>query len=96
MRRYCNSVTLTVNEDGMGKAKSLGELVGEIKGSATALWRRYELITAWLSQELAEQLRLVMEPTVASKLQGDYKTGKRINMEKVRMPLKLFFTFYFV
>ncbi|MCD9559779.1 hypothetical protein HAX54_018032 [Datura stramonium] len=36
-----------------------------------------------VSQELAEQLRLVMEPTLASKLQGDYKTGKRINMKKV-------------
>jgi midasin len=41
------------------------------------------LRTTRLSQELAEQLRLVLEPTVASKLQGDYKTGKRINMKKV-------------
>nr|GEV92673.1 anamorsin homolog isoform X1 [Tanacetum cinerariifolium] len=32
--------------------------------------------------ELAEQLRLIMEPTLTSKLQGDYKTGKRINMKK--------------
>ncbi|GJV77377.1 putative receptor protein kinase ZmPK1 [Tanacetum coccineum] len=33
-------------------------------------------------EELAEQLRLIMEPTLASKLQGDYKIGKRINMKK--------------
>lgn len=46
-------------------------------------WRKYELSTTRLSQELAEQLRLVMEPTLASKLQGDYRTGKRINMKKV-------------
>ncbi|KQJ96949.1 midasin [Brachypodium distachyon] len=46
-------------------------------------WRSLELATMKLSQELAEQLRLVMEPTLASKLQGDYRTGKRINMKKV-------------
>uniref|UniRef100_A0A1D1XHG4 Midasin n=1 Tax=Anthurium amnicola TaxID=1678845 RepID=A0A1D1XHG4_9ARAE len=46
-------------------------------------WKRYERLTMSLSQELCEQLRLVMEPTLASKLQGDYKTGKRINMKKV-------------
>ena len=48
-------------------------------------WRNLELATMKLSQELAEQLRLVMEPTLASKLQGDYRTGKRINMKKVRI-----------
>jgi len=46
-------------------------------------WKNLELATLKLSQELAEQLRLVMEPTLASKLQGDYRTGKRINMKKV-------------
>ncbi|CAL4925261.1 unnamed protein product [Urochloa decumbens] len=46
-------------------------------------WKNLELATMKLSQELAEQLRLVMEPTLASKLQGDYRTGKRINMKKV-------------
>ena len=34
--------------------------------------------------ELAEQLRLILEPTQASRLAGDYRTGKRINMKKVR------------
>ncbi|KAG2259254.1 hypothetical protein Bca52824_078548 [Brassica carinata] len=47
------------------------------------LWRRCELLTTRPSQELAEQLRLVLEPTIASKLSGDYRTGKRINMKKV-------------
>ncbi|KAL6842329.1 hypothetical protein ACP4OV_027756 [Aristida adscensionis] len=46
-------------------------------------WKNLEMTTMKLSQELAEQLRLVMEPTLASKLQGDYRTGKRINMKKV-------------
>ncbi|KAK3220425.1 hypothetical protein Dsin_014395 [Dipteronia sinensis] len=59
------------------------EISDDLRDEASALWRRYELQTTRLSQELAEQLRLVMEPTLASKLQGDYKTGKRINMKKV-------------
>ncbi|AQK86708.1 ribosome export associated1 [Zea mays] len=50
---------------------------------SNAVWKNLELATMKLSQELAEQLRLVMEPTLASKLQGDYRTGKRINMKKV-------------
>mgnify|MGYP001119295732 FL=1 len=37
--------------------------------------------------ELTEKLRLIMEPTLASKLQGDFRSGKRINMKKVASPL---------
>lgn len=32
---------------------------------------------------LCETLRLVLAPTLATKLRGDYRTGKRINMRKV-------------
>ncbi|KDO65104.1 hypothetical protein CISIN_1g0000012mg, partial [Citrus sinensis] len=74
---------LSVSENEPGKALELAEVSDDLKNNANALWRRYEFQTARLSQELAEQLRLVMEPTLASKLQGDYKTGKRINMKKV-------------
>ncbi|XP_076884991.1 midasin-like [Bidens hawaiensis] len=74
---------LSVADDDMGMSHKLEDVSGEMKDSATALWRKYELQTTRLSQELAEQLRLVMEPTLASKLQGDYRTGKRINMKKV-------------
>ncbi|KAF8388344.1 hypothetical protein HHK36_027010 [Tetracentron sinense] len=74
---------LSVNDEDLGKANNLEEASRDIRDNATAQWRRYELLTTRLSQELAEQLRLVMQPTLASKLQGDYKTGKRINMKKV-------------
>ncbi|XP_057977825.1 midasin isoform X2 [Malania oleifera] len=77
----CNK--LPSSDDGQGKVKNLEEVSSDTKDNATGLWRKYELLTTRLSQELAEQLRLVMEPTLASKLQGDYKTGKRINMKKV-------------
>ncbi|RWW51704.1 hypothetical protein BHE74_00041923, partial [Ensete ventricosum] len=66
-------------------SRSLGieSVSDEALQKAISEWKRYEVVTTRLSQELAEQLRLVMEPTLASKLQGDYKTGKRINMKKV-------------
>lgn len=48
------------------------------------MWARCEALTGGLVGELAEQLRLILEPTLASRLAGDYRTGKRINMKKVR------------
>lgn len=36
-----------------------------------------------LAGELTEQLRLLLEPTQASRLAGDFRTGKRISMRKV-------------
>ncbi|CAI9114384.1 OLC1v1015101C1 [Oldenlandia corymbosa var. corymbosa] len=69
--------------DELGKATKLEDMPSDVRDDATDRWRNTELRTTGLSQELAEQLRLVMEPTLASKLQGDYKTGKRINMKKV-------------
>ncbi|KAH7103718.1 P-loop containing nucleoside triphosphate hydrolase protein [Auriculariales sp. MPI-PUGE-AT-0066] len=47
------------------------------------LWRQYEGITHHLSYALCEQLRLILEPTRASRLRGDYRTGKRLNMKKI-------------
>ncbi|XP_048323691.2 midasin isoform X2 [Ziziphus jujuba] len=73
---------LSIDDNDLGKAQDPGDNSNYVN-DATALWRRYELLTTRLSQEMAEQLRLVMEPTMASKLQGDYKTGKRISMKKV-------------
>uniref|UniRef100_H2ZM36 VWFA domain-containing protein n=1 Tax=Ciona savignyi TaxID=51511 RepID=H2ZM36_CIOSA len=51
--------------------------------SAESLWQQYQSLTQHLSQQLSEQLRLVLEPTKAAKLKGDYRTGKRLNMRKV-------------
>ena len=51
--------------------------------AAQELWSRLELLTGSLSGELAEQLRLILEPTMASRLTGDFRTGKRLNMRKI-------------
>lgn len=47
------------------------------------VWGRCEALTAGLSSDLAEQLRLVLEPQLASKMAGEYRTGKRISMKRV-------------
>lgn len=52
---------------------------------ATAAWEMFSAITSNLSQELCEQLRLVLEPTQATRLKGDFRTGRRINMRKVSL-----------
>ena len=48
-----------------------------------AVWARTEALTAGLAADLAEQLRLILEPTMASRLAGEYRTGKRLNMRRV-------------
>lgn len=35
------------------------------------------------ARELCEQLRLVLEPQKCTRLKGDYRTGRRINLKKV-------------
>ncbi|KAI9291506.1 vWA-like protein [Neoconidiobolus thromboides FSU 785] len=47
------------------------------------MWRKYEMMTNDLALNLSEQLRLILEPTLATKLKGDYRTGKRLNMKKI-------------
>uniref|UniRef100_A0A3P8RPW4 Midasin n=1 Tax=Amphiprion percula TaxID=161767 RepID=A0A3P8RPW4_AMPPE len=54
----------------------------EEESAAASMWHQYQTLTSALSQQLCEQLRLILEPTQAAKL-GDYRTGKRLNMRKV-------------
>lgn len=60
---------------------SRGDSALALRGSE--LWSKYIAITAASSQRLCEQLRLVLEPMLRAKLEGDFRTGKRINMRKV-------------
>ncbi|TPX21820.1 hypothetical protein DIZ76_015784 [Coccidioides immitis] len=50
---------------------------------ARRLWSHYEAITHDLSLSLTEQLRLILAPTMATKLRGDYRTGKRLNIKRI-------------
>ncbi|KAF2400820.1 midasin [Trichodelitschia bisporula] len=50
---------------------------------AHALWQHHESRTRALSTTLTEQLRLILAPTLASKLRGDFRTGKRLNVKRI-------------
>jgi midasin len=56
---------------------------GQPPEGAQNLWRLYESLTQDLSYVLCEQLRLILEPTLATRLKGDYRSGKRLNMRKI-------------
>ncbi|OSD02514.1 midasin [Trametes coccinea BRFM310] len=56
---------------------------GQPGAQAEDMWRKYESLTHDLSYALCEQLRLILEPTMATRLKGDYRTGKRLNMKKI-------------
>ncbi|KAH8594855.1 hypothetical protein B0O99DRAFT_661844 [Bisporella sp. PMI_857] len=46
-------------------------------------WTRYEIQTRPLSLSLTEQLRLILAPTLATKMRGDFRTGKRLNIKRI-------------
>ena len=50
---------------------------------ARQTWLQYENATRDLSFYLTEQLRLILSPTQATKLRGDFRTGKRLNMKRI-------------
>ncbi|KAJ1898757.1 AAA ATPase midasin [Kickxella alabastrina] len=47
------------------------------------LWQSYTQLTHDLSLMLTEQLRLILTPTQATQLRGDYRMGKRLSMKRV-------------
>ncbi|KAJ1787001.1 hypothetical protein LPJ59_005815, partial [Coemansia sp. RSA 2399] len=51
--------------------------------NAVQLWQAYTRLTHDLSLMLTEQLRLILTPTQATQLKGDYRTGKRLNMKRI-------------
>ncbi|KKK12377.1 hypothetical protein ARAM_006103 [Aspergillus rambellii] len=53
------------------------------RGEAQRLWSKYESATNDLSLSLTEQLRLILAPTLATKLRGDFRTGKRLNIKRI-------------
>ena len=55
----------------------------QIAAETQRLWSVTESDVSHLSRDLCEQLRLILQPQQASKLKGDYRTGKRLNMRKI-------------
>ncbi|KAF2144305.1 uncharacterized protein K452DRAFT_316995 [Aplosporella prunicola CBS 121167] len=50
---------------------------------ARTLWQHHESGTRTLSQGLTEHLRLILAPTLATKMRGGHRTGKRLNMKAI-------------
>lgn len=50
---------------------------------ARRLWSHYESLTRDLSLFLTERLRLILAPTLATKMRGDFRTGKRLNIKRI-------------
>jgi midasin len=50
---------------------------------ASRLWTNYSSSIHSLSLLLTEQLRLILAPTLATKLRGDFRTGKRLNIKRI-------------
>ena len=83
---------LRVEDEGRPEDAVRGRIVEEEQTTGISTAEASDARTRWsiiqsethnLSRRLCEKLRLVMEPLVASKLRGDYRTGKRINMKRV-------------
>ena len=51
--------------------------------AAKSIWLRHENNTSVLSAQLCEQLRLILEPTKATRLRGGFRNGKRLNMRQI-------------
>ena len=51
--------------------------------NARQQWTHYESLTRDLSLSLTEQLRLILAPTLATKMRGDFRTGKRLNIKRI-------------
>lgn len=50
---------------------------------ASQLWSHYSTKVQHISLILTEQLRLILAPTLATKLRGDFRTGKRLNIKRI-------------
>ena len=51
--------------------------------TATQLWTLLSQRTHTASLTLTEQLRLILHPTTATKLRGDFHSGKRLNLKRI-------------
>lgn len=50
---------------------------------ARSSWSEHEASTRNLALVLTEHLRLILQPTQATKMRGDFRTGKRLNIKRI-------------
>ncbi|KAF2686266.1 midasin [Lentithecium fluviatile CBS 122367] len=86
---------LPLEEDSLSETSSLDDVDTQLElthltstlapnaSTARTLWLSHEASTHSLSQQLTESLRLILAPTLATKLRGDFRTGKRLNLKRI-------------
>lgn len=57
--------------------------IKDLETSEIEKWHQISNRMTSNARELCEQLRLILEPTKCTRLKGDYRTGRRINMKKI-------------
>lgn len=63
---------------------SLDRLPSELSfDDARTLWIKHQERTRNLALILTEHLRLILQPTQATKMRGDFRTGKRLNIRRI-------------
>jgi midasin len=90
-----DAMPLDEEDDSLTETSSLNEVDTQLElthltpslaptaDSARTLWLSHESSTHSLSQQLTESLRLILAPTLATKLRGDFRTGKRLNLKRI-------------
>ena len=73
-----------VSDGPLNKPQSLAGTQNVLSHSeAMKLWGEYSSSSHALSILLTEQLRMILAPTQATKLRGDFRTGKRLNIKRI-------------
>lgn len=71
------------DNEGAGETATIAFQQLTVSPEARYTWQRHRSLTETHATRLSEQLRLILEPTLRSRLQGDYRTGKRLNLRKI-------------
>jgi len=81
--RDLDEITAEVEQLQNDLASSIQFPTSTSMADAQHLWSLTSNKTQTLSLMLTEQLRLILQPTTATKLRGDFRTGKRLNIRRI-------------
>ena len=83
-RDFAESMDETENDTSLDPVRPKLQEASQLSlEEASQLWSYYEATTQGLSLFLTEQLRLILTPTQATKMRGDFRTGKRLNIKRI-------------
>lgn len=71
------------NDLALTQLQPYGDSSNKSVEEARGLWSHYEALTRELSLALTERLRLILAPTHATRMRGDFRTGKRLNIKRI-------------